>query len=100
MQCVFKVAGRKFNICAVVARSVHEFILGIDFLSKNACEWDFGTGYVRVNDAWVRLHQRSPKPERRYVFSSSRCVVAPCTQVDILSMPLVPPGGPQIVICG
>ena len=33
----FWVAGKEFNICAVVTKSVHEFILGIDFLSENAC---------------------------------------------------------------
>ena len=49
----FWVAGRKFNICAVVTKSVHEFILGIDFLSKNVSAWDFGTGHVRVRNLWV-----------------------------------------------
>ena len=79
----FKVAGRKFNICAVVTRSVHEFILGIDFLSKNVSAWDFGTGHVRVRNLWVHLQRRSPKPEHRYVFNSDKSVVvAPCTQVD------------------
>jgi len=80
----FWVAGREFNICAVVTKSVHEFILGIDFLSENACRWDFGTGYIRMGDLWVHLHQHSTEPEHRYVFSSDECVVAPCTQVEVL----------------
>jgi len=79
----FWVAGKEFKICAVVTKSVHELILGIDFLSEYACRWDFGTGYVRMGDIWVRLHQRSLEPEHRYVFSSKGCVVAPCTQVEV-----------------
>ena len=79
----FWVAGKEFNICAVVTKSVHEFILVIDFLSDYACRWDFGTGYVRMGDVWVWLHQRSLEPEHRYVFSCKGCVVAPCTQVEV-----------------
>ena len=55
----FCVAGKEFSICAVVTKSVHEFILGIDFLSENACRWDFGTRYVRIGcTLWVQLHER------------------------------------------
>jgi len=46
----FWVAGKEFSICAVVTKSVHELILGIDFLSENSCHWDFGTGYVLTGD--------------------------------------------------
>jgi len=80
----FWVAGREFNTCAVVTKSVHEFILGIDFLSENACRWDFGTVYVLMGDLWVRLHQHSTEQEHQYVFSSDKCVAAPCTQVEVL----------------
>ena len=33
----FSVAGKGFTMCAVVMKSMHEFILGIDFLTENAC---------------------------------------------------------------
>jgi len=79
----FKVADKEFTVCAVVTKSVYEFILGTDFLTDNACRCDFGTGYVKVGDLWVRLHQRSGEKEHRYVLNSDRCVVAPCTEVEV-----------------
>ena len=78
----FWVAGKEFTICAVVIKSVHEFILGMDFLSENSCSWDFGTGYVLMGDLWVRLHQHASEQEHRYVFNSDKCVVASCTEVE------------------
>jgi len=58
IMCIFGLQV-EFSICAVITKSVKEFILGlgIDFLSENSCCWDFGTGYVRMGDLWVRLHQ-------------------------------------------
>ena len=44
----FTFGGKEFSVYAVVTKSVHEFILGIDFLNEKACRWDFGTG--RAND--------------------------------------------------
>ena len=71
----FKVAGRKFNICAVVTKSMHEFILGIDFLPKNVSAWDFGTGHICVRNLWVRLHRCSTKQEHRYVLMVIRVLL-------------------------
>jgi len=71
----FWVAGIELTICAVLTKSVHEFILGVDFLSENSCRWDFWTDHVLLGDLWVRLHQHAPEQEHRYVFNGGRCIV-------------------------
>jgi len=43
--------------------------------------WDW---YVLMGNLWVCLHQRASEQEHRYVFNSDKCVVAPCTQVEVL----------------
>ena len=38
---------------------MHEFILGIDFLTENKCQWDFGALLqILLPDRWVHLRQR------------------------------------------
>jgi len=44
----FKIAGKEQTVLAVVTKAVHEFILGIDFLTDEGCKWDFGAARVKL----------------------------------------------------
>ena len=59
-------------------------LFGESVMPVSSCHCNLKTGYVLMGDLWVRLHQRSTEQEHRYVFNSDKCVVAPCTQVEVL----------------
>ena len=50
LEVEFKVAGRVHSTLVAVTEVVDEFILGIDFLTAEACQWDFGGGRVLLGN--------------------------------------------------
>ena len=57
LKITFKVAGKEHCMLVVVTEVIHEFILGADFLTAEACQWDFGAGQLLLSDDWVRLQR-------------------------------------------
>jgi len=79
----FQIAGKNFTIYAVLTRAVHEFILGINFLTRNVCHWDFKAGKILLRNQWVHLKQRESDSEVQYVYVTQDCSIPPGTQVEV-----------------
>jgi len=58
LEVKFRVAGRQYALVNAVTEAVNGFILGIDFLSAEACQWDFGGGRILLGTSWVRLQKQ------------------------------------------
>jgi len=54
----FTVHGREYSADLAVTNSVDELILGIDWLMKNAAQWDFERGRIFLGGKWITLQQR------------------------------------------
>ena len=50
LEIKFKVAGREHSTLVAVTEVVDEFIIGIDFLTAEACQLDFGGGRVLLGN--------------------------------------------------
>jgi len=77
----FQVGGKEFSVYAVVTKAVQGFILGIDFLMENECQWDFRASGILLRNDWVRLRQRDTDADTRYVYVCHDCSI-PGTQVE------------------
>jgi len=78
-----QIAGKDFSIYAVVTRCVHEFILGIDFHTKNECHWDFKGRKLLLWNQWIQLKQRDFEAYMCYVYATQDCRVPSGTQVEV-----------------
>jgi len=79
----FCVAGKQYSALVVVTQAVDEFILGIDFLSAEACQWDFGDGRLLLGDSWVRLKKRNDRNRVRRIYDAEVGLVPPGVQADV-----------------
>ena len=55
----------------------------IDFLSAEACQWDFGDGRLLLGDSWVRLQKRNDRNRVRRIYVAEDCLVPPDVQADV-----------------
>ena len=62
--------------------SLSEFILEIDFLTENECNWDFKGHRILLRDQWVHLKQRDFGVGVGYAYVAENCSVLPRTQVE------------------
>ena len=83
LEVKFRVAGKQYSALVVVTEAVDEFILGIDFLSAEACQWDFGDGRLLLGDSWVRLQKRNDRNRVRRIYVAEDCLVPPGVQTDV-----------------
>ena len=58
----FQVQGLQHTADVVVTDAIDELILGIDWLAKEACRWDFGSKCIGIGNRWVELRSQ---PEER-----------------------------------
>lgn len=72
----FEIASKEQTVIAVVIKEVHEFILGIDFLTDEGCWWDFGDVRVQLCGDQVLL-------SRQVYICTSCCVLLRMQAVDI-----------------
>ena len=54
----FAVGEETFLVTLAVTDAIDELILGIDWLSQNAAEWDFGKGELMLREKWHPLQKR------------------------------------------
>jgi len=83
LEVKLQVAGRKYSALVAVTADVDEFILGIDFLTAEACQWDFGGGRVLLGNSWVRLQKRDSRSQVRRIYVAEDCCVSPGMQTDV-----------------
>jgi len=83
LEVKLQVAGRKYSALVAVTADVDEFILGIDFLTAEACQWDFGGGRVLLGNSWVRLQKRDSRSQVRRIYVAEDCCVPPGMQTDV-----------------
>ena len=83
LEVKFRVAGKQYSALVVVTEAVDEFILGIDFLSAEACQWDFGDGRLLLGNSWVRLQKRDGRSQVRRIYAAEDCHVPPGVQAEV-----------------
>jgi len=83
LEVKFLVAGRQYSVVVAVTEAVDEFILGIDFLSAEACQWDFGGGRILLGSSWVRLHKQDSGNQVRSIYVAEDYHVPPGVQADV-----------------
>lgn len=79
----FHVAGVPVSCKFLVSDAVDEPMLGIDWLERNDCTWDFVRGTLVISGKEVPLVGRPRKPVIRRVYVMDDVRVPPWTQVDV-----------------
>lgn len=79
----FHVAGVPVSCKFLVSDAVDEPMLGIDWLERNDCTWDFVRGTLVISGKEVPLVGRPRKPVIRRVYVMDDVWVPPRTQVDV-----------------
>ena len=67
----------------VVAESVESLILGIDWITANQCQWDFGRGLIKIHDNVLRLHSRPRQGRVRRIYAERDSIIPAGHQGDI-----------------
>jgi hypothetical protein len=70
-------------IDTLVSNDVEEVILGYDFLTKNKCVWDFGSGEVQILGQSCKPFAKQNASRCRRLYVASDVVVPARQQVDI-----------------
>ena len=83
MDVKFKVAGQNYYTRVAVTEVTDEFILGIDFLTKESCQWDFGGSRILVGNSWVKLQKREAQDQVRSIYAVDTYEVPPGVQADV-----------------
>ena len=60
----FQVGGVPVNANVVVSETMYKLILGIDWLSTNNCQWNFGAATLTIGQHTIRVYRR---PTRNFV---------------------------------
>ena len=83
MDMEFEVHGERYSVTLAVTDAIDEMILGIDWLTQNAAEWDFGRGELTLRGKGVPLQKRPITNRVRRVYSANTVHIPPMTQADI-----------------
>ena len=67
----------------LVTETVEEIMLGIDWLTKNGCQWDFVEKTVKVRGRVIPLRSRPSRASVRRVYVSEAITLQPNTQVVV-----------------
>jgi len=79
----FTVHGQEYTAHLAVTNSVDELILGIDWLMKNAVQWNFEHGRIFLSGRWVTLPQRVTAERVRRVYAMDTIRIPPLSQADV-----------------
>ena len=79
----FMVHGKEYSADLAVTNSVDELILGIDWLMKNAAQWDFERGRIFLGGEWITLQQRVTADRVRRVYAMDTIRIPPLSQADV-----------------
>ena len=67
--------GHKFEADVSVCNKVDDFLMGSDWLEKQAAKWDFASGTVTSGDKTIKVHRRQRTGIRRRVVVATDCIV-------------------------
>ena len=71
-----KLEQREVDVRVVVANMGQQVVLGVDFLSKYRCSWDWDTNVLRLGDQAAGLAEvRVTAPETLFIPACSECIV-------------------------
>ena len=79
----FHVDERQLSAVVSVTDVVDELILGIDWLAKNRCAWDFTKGSLQLNGELVKLCGRSSKDKVRRIYAEEDVEIPAWTQAEV-----------------
>ena len=79
----FEVAGVPVDCRFLVSDAVDEPMLGMDWLERNNCNWDFVRGTLLISDKEVPPVGRPRRPVVKRVYVMGDVLVPPRTQVDV-----------------
>jgi len=79
----FTAHGREYSADLAVTNSVDELILGIDWLTKNAAQWDFERGRIFLGGKWITLQQRIMADRVSRVYAMDTIRIPPLSQADV-----------------
>jgi len=79
----FTVHGKEYSADLAVTNSVDELILGIDWLMKNAAQWDFERGRIFLGGEWITLQQHITADRVRRVYAMDTIRIPPLSQADV-----------------
>ena len=97
----FRLQGVPASANVVVAESVEDLILGIDWISENKCQWDFGRGVIRIHDNILRLHSRPHQGRVRRIYAERDTVIPAGHQGDVsvnVIWPNLRPAGSDLAV--
>ena len=85
----FTVNGKPLYADVLVSDSVHECIMGYDFLRRNHCKWMFDDGILVIDGLSVNLKHRPSRCNVRRIYVGESVVVPADMQVNVpVVMPL------------
>jgi len=79
----FTVHGKEYSADLAVTNSVDELIFGIDWLMKNAAQWDFERGRIFLGGKWITLQQRVTADRVRWVYAMDTIRIPPLSPADV-----------------
>jgi len=71
----FVIDGHKFEADVSVCNKVNDFLLGSDWLEKQAAKWDFASGTVTLGDKTIKVHRRQRTGISHRVVVATDCIV-------------------------
>ena len=80
---VFQVYGIQHTADVVVTDVIDELILGIDWLAKEACRWDFARECIGIGDRWVQLRSQPKRASVKRICAKENMDVPPRSQVSL-----------------
>jgi len=83
MNMQFAVREEIFSVTLAVTDAIDELILGIDWLSQNTAEWDFGKGELTLRGKRHPLQKKPAMDRVRRVYAADTVSISPMTQVEI-----------------
>ena len=83
----FSVGGVKMEHTFLVSDAVEEIFFGSDWLGENRCQWDFGSGTLRLDtpsrQVPIQLMDKGPRQSIRRIYAQETVELPPGTQKDL-----------------
>ena len=79
----FHLGGHCFEVYALILPEVEEVMIGVDWLVRHKCLWDFGTGNLYIDGRPVVVLSRKQSLRCRRVYTCGDVVVPPRREVDV-----------------
>lgn len=77
------IEGRKVRLNVAVSAQIGELILGVDFMVKRNCVWQFSRSTITIDGQSVRLHSRPPQAMVRRIYAEHDVAIPSGHAMDI-----------------